>query len=560
LLNGVNSLIKIKGLCGTTWVKGPGQMVLQMARPFTRPNSRYPVARKVVPAPLRAILGRTEFRRALRGETPAEIRRLNAEAQADFEAQIAVAQAKLDGTVRTLTDKEIEAVCGEWYRTALAEHGDSPGDDERWSNWGDQLLDEFHEDEDGRTFVPRPKSLTEADELLTSQGIAADAATVAKLANRLHTTKLRFCTAMERRQGGDYFPDPNLPKFPSLTPSPQAAPSLTFEVLVAAWAAETKPPLKTREKWEAAFRSLAGVIGHDGAHRVTVNDVRQWKEHRQAQGRSNKTIADGIAVYRATWNWGARNGLLPKENPFANMAPRTPKRGPAARDGYDDKQAAKLLTAAREETGWKRWLPWVLAYTGARIEEVAEARTRDVRQESGVWMLDIVPTAERSLKTSQSQRMVPLHPALVHEGFLAYVEALPSGPLFPDIAPGRYGSRGSVATKAHSRWVRAKGIADPRIAPAHSWRHRMVDALRRARVPPEAADALTGHDNPRNAGAGYGKGFRGMPDELAKELRKVPAILPLPGGDAVQDSKRPRGRRRGGGDAVSTGHAITVGS
>jgi hypothetical protein len=50
----------------------------------------------------------------------------------------------------------------------------------------------------------------------------------------------------------------------------------------------------------------------------------------------------------------------------------------------------------------------------------------------------------------------------------------------------------------------------------------MEDELRKARAPAEVQDAITGRHNPRNAGAGYGKGYRGMSDETLKELRKVP--------------------------------------
>jgi hypothetical protein len=130
--------------------------------------------------------------------------------------------------------------------------------------------------------------------------------------------------------------------------------------------------------------------------------------------------------------------------------------------------------------------------------------------------------------------MVPIHPALEAEGFITYATALPAGPLFPDLKPGRYGSRGSTATKSHSRWVRGVvGIEDKRIAPAHSWRHRMEDELRKARVSSEAQDAITGRDNPRNAGAGYGRGFRGMPDELLIELKRIPSPIGL-----VRDERR----------------------
>jgi len=405
-------------------------------------------------------------------------------------------------------------------------------------------------DEPEPAYEPTPKEIAVADAWLMERGIAADADTLRKTAFRRWVTRVQLAETMMRRASGDWGQDDYSPAFPALLPT-EVAPSrlvaaaptakiaepgaVTFTELVAAWALESRPPHKSRDKWDTTFGGFAAIIGHDDARRVSVDDVRKWKQVRAAQERSPKTIADGIAVMRATFNWGSRNGLLPKDNPFSGMAPKVKKHGQSARDGYSDEQARSILLTARSETGWKRWLPWVLAFTGARIEEIAELRQRDIRQEAGgVWIVDIVPSATRPGKTAQSQRMVPVHPTLEAEGFLAYAAGLPAdGPLWPDLPIGRYGSRGSTATKTHSRWVRAVvGITDSRVAPAHSWRHRMEDSLRIARVSSEAQDAITGHDNHRNAGAGYGRGFRGMPDELLKELRRIPSPLtPAPADD-----------------------------
>lgn len=45
----------------------------------------------------------------------------------------------------------------------------------------------------------------------------------------------------------------------------------------------------------------------------------------------------------------------------------------------------------------KRWLPWVCAYTGARVGEIAQLRKQDVAHEHGRWVLVITPEA-RPLK------------------------------------------------------------------------------------------------------------------------------------------------------------------
>jgi integrase len=130
---------------------------------------------------------------------------------------------------------------------------------------------------------------------------------------------------------------------------------------------------------------------------------------------------------------------------------------------------------------------------------------------------------DRTLKTPHSERMVPLHPALIAEGFLDYVASLPVGsPLFPDVRPDKFGSRGGTLTKTHGYWVRRKvGITDKSKDPAHAWRHRFEDQARRAGVPQNVTDALLGHLNAMNESEGYGRGFRFMPDSTAAWVAKM---------------------------------------
>jgi integrase len=239
------------------------------------------------------------------------------------------------------------------------------------------------------------------------------------------------------------------------------------------------------------------------------------------------TVVSEIGTLRPIWTWGIGNGLLPDgPNPFAGMSPRGSKGAGKERDPFNEAEAAMILEAARRETGWLRWVPWVLAFTGARLGEICDANAGDVREVSGVWCLDVRPSKSRTLKTPQSQRLVPLADALLAEGFLDHARALPAGSaLFPDLAVGEWGKRSSIATKTLGRRLRALGIKDDAKVAGHSWRHRMKDLLRFARIPPEAADAILGHDNPTNAGSGYGDGWRGRPDETKVELEKG-ALVP----------------------------------
>ena len=128
----------------------------------------------------------------------------------------------------------------------------------------------------------------------------------------------------------------------------------------------------------------------------------------------------------------------------------------------------------------------------------------------------------KSLKNIGSVRRLPLHPAVIEEGFLHYVRSLPKdGPLFPDLKPDRFGRRGGNGTKTIGRWVRSLGITDKRKAPNHSWRHRFKDVCRAAGIPKEIHDALTGHVS-GEVGDRYGS--EGYPlKRLAEAVKKLPS-------------------------------------
>ncbi|MFZ3324836.1 MAG: hypothetical protein WA231_02620 [Methylocella sp.] len=82
---------------------------------------------------------------------------------------------------------------------------------------------------------------------------------------------------------------------------------------------------------------------------------------------------------------------------------------------------ANILAAARREADpVNRWVPLLSAYSGVRVSEICQLRVEDVTQLSGIWCMKIAPEAG-SLKTAGSERVVPLHPAVIEAGFLQFV-------------------------------------------------------------------------------------------------------------------------------------------
>jgi hypothetical protein len=94
------------------------------------------------------------------------------------------------------------------------------------------------------------------------------------------------------------------------------------------------------------------------------------------------------------------------------------------------------------------------------------------------------------------------------------------GPLFLDLAPDRFGSRGGTGTKILSRWIGSLGVVDKRISPNHSWRHRIKTLGRRNALAVDILDAMTGHAR-RTVANTYGEFY---PDMMLRELGKIPLL------------------------------------
>ena len=101
---------------------------------------------------------------------------------------------------------------------------------------------------------------------------------------------------------------------------------------------------------------------------------------------------------------------------------------------------------------------------------------------------------------------MPVHPVLLAAGFEGYVQGLRGRGerhLFPDLAPDRYGNRTAAFSKWMTRFLDRLGLSDPALV-FHSFRHGFKTACRRAELPREVHDYLTGHSG-GTVGERYGE-------------------------------------------------------
>ncbi len=149
------------------------------------------------------------------------------------------------------------------------------------------------------------------------------------------------------------------------------------------------------------------------------------------------------------------------------------------------------------------WLPLMALFTGMRINEIAQLRLADLRQEDEVWVFD-VNSGEGEGKTEAGKRRVPIHPFLIEAlGLLDYagrtMKDRPDGQqLFPELRPNVKEDMGHTVGQWFTRYRRGLGIggqAGEKSAQVfHSFRHTVITHLYEAKVRYRWLQEVVGHE------------------------------------------------------------------
>lgn len=488
-------------------------MSLNMSSPWKHPKTGMYWVRRRVPAHLVERLGKREEKRSLGTKDPAEAKRLFTQANAEIEAR----WTNLERGEVKLGLREALSLARPFYDGMLAEFRDQPLLQTRWdveigatcfSPVRPLAKDALAVDAgDVARTIMESWCLDFASTRLGENGYPKSEENIAALARAIAQALQAAALELRRIATANVFPlgtaVPHLQGGTAPTVGGSSKRTVPVKEIFDGWKVERKPAEKTEYMYEKVLASFMAFVGLDDVTQVTGKHVADWKAAMLAQGLTAKTIGAGkLSAARAVFQWAADNSII-AENPFAKVTISLKKKPGDRKRGYSDDEAKIVLAAAaREVAPHLRWVPLLCAYTGARISEISQLRREDVVEVQGLWCLQLVPEAG-SLKNASSERSVPLHPHVLDAGFLTFVKAVKSGPIFSEVPPDRFGARGGNMTKQVSRWVRALGIIDPRVAPSHAWRHRFKTLCRRFGVSSDVGDALTGH-SARTVGDAYG--------------------------------------------------------
>ncbi|WP_426612491.1 hypothetical protein [Bradyrhizobium sp. McL0616] len=225
------------------------------------------------------------------------------------------------------------------------------------------------------------------------------------------------------------------------------------------------------------------------------------------------------------FGWGLKSGRLsinPAEN--ARVEGRGKKR--TREPWFLEDEIAAILNAAlavqgtkRENpktTAAKRWVPWLCAYSGARVAEIIQLRKEDMRREGTAWVIRIDPEAG-DVKTDD-YRDVPVHEHLIATGFIEFWQQSNPGHLFCDV--GKDGTAAGTAEGVYKRvYTMVRGVLDGRLVqPNHAWRYTFKTYGDEVGLHDLTIDAICGH-----SARTQGEKYRGI---TVKKRAEVMAEFP----------------------------------
>ena len=288
---------------------------------------------------------------------------------------------------------------------------------------------------------------------------------------------------------------------------------------------------------------------------VTASDARKYKEHLQQVPTNAKKIYPSLSPFqsvkaakeqgKATLSQTTINNYLQSISSFYRFAAdeleyegKNPFKGrsntKAAKKRQRDqrnsfsKEHLKVLYSSPIYKGCKSearchrigslipkqshkyWVPLIGLYSGMRLQEILQLYLEDIYEQDGIWIFDLNTNhTDKSLKTPQSKRLVPIHSKLIESGFLDFVSEKnargKSKRLFEDAKIASDKTYSSVFSKWFSRYLKNIGIKTDKTS-FHSLRHNIKDYFRDVGESDELAENFVGRST-GSTGEAYGSGF-----------------------------------------------------
>jgi len=243
------------------------------------------------------------------------------------------------------------------------------------------------------------------------------------------------------------------------------------------------------------------ATAHKQLHEYTRQDALAYRDYLIAKGLAGSSITRVLNTLNAVVNFVSNEYALDLKNPFSGIyydrRNKVQKREPIPLDVLRNIQSE--CCRIDDEM---RWLIALISDTGLRLSEAAGLHRDDLVLHHEFPHLIVQAHPWRTLKTSASERKVPLVGASLWATQRILSEDLNRVFAFPRYNRSEQ-TNGNSASAALNKWLKSYV---PEGCSIHSFRHSMRDRLRAVNCPSDAIDQIGGWSKD-TVGQGYGLGF-----------------------------------------------------
>lgn len=244
------------------------------------------------------------------------------------------------------------------------------------------------------------------------------------------------------------------------------------------------------------------------------------------------TVNKYLGNFGAFFKWARKNKFV-DDNIFSDLQlPTSTAEKGKGRNAFSVDHVQAIIDAVIQNRfgdinkDFRKWGVLIGTFTGARRGEVCQLQVSNIRQEQGTWCFDINDEGEnRSLKTQQSRRLIPVHQQLIDLGFIEYVKSLHDKGqerLFPTLSyHPKHGWGRALGNWFNGPFLKKLNLNAGKVT-FHSLRHSFETELANAGVDKAQIDALMGHIAEGTGQVYYNEGYR--PAILREAINKLPFV------------------------------------
>jgi integrase len=248
-------------------------------------------------------------------------------------------------------------------------------------------------------------------------------------------------------------------------------------------------------------RYLLECLGDINMEDLSPRNGAAFRDYLINRGLSTASVRRIFSTVKSVINLSISEHGLSLTNPFAKVF--IPDDGRTVkRQSIPIEIIRNIQAECRAIDDDQRWLTALISDTGMRLSEACGLLVDDIKLDANIPFLDIKPHPWRRLKTSGSERQVPLVGASLWAA-KQIMNNRQSKLVFPRYCSEK-GVKANSASGALNKWLSQRV---PKGCVIHSFRHSFRDRLREVQCPADMIDALGGWIT-SGVGSNYGDGFK----------------------------------------------------